>query len=318
MSARTVAVSAALIVGLLVPVAGASAAKTQPIAKQLKTLKAQVKKNTATGKSNTAKIKAASKAVATTVAGLNAKADAINKRVDAGDKATSTLDGKVNTVIATATDALTKLQAGLIQVGDGLKSLAASYTNFEYGVVQLYSGTTAMPGAFLATPRLDPTVEQATVTGQFPCLAPTGGACTAGQNLHLNVAVRSANPETNAAASKVYCRVSASQASQASAIGAVTAFVTSTPNAEFGGAPAYEVPRSPLVPTSAEELAVFPLSMVSTDTQVDLAGTTNSAGLSVAATTVPGQIAGGFRLQNTQGPGMISVTLSCLTVPNQA
>ena len=308
MSARTVAVSAALIVGLLVPVAGASAAKAPPIAKQLKALTKQVKKNTATGKANTAKIKAASKAVATTVAGLNAKADAINKRVDAGDKATSDLDGKVNTVITTATDALTKLQAGLVQVADGLKALAASYGNFEYGVVQLntLNGATATPiaGAFLATPRLDPTVEQATVTGQFPC---TTSAC-ATDKLVLKVAVRSANPTANDATSKVYCRVTASQQRTG-----FQSFVTSTPNAAFGGAPAWQVARSPLVPTSPSDLAAFPLSMVATDTQVDLTTATNSAGVSNGA-----QAAGGFALGASGANGVINVTLSCLTVPNPA
>lgn len=321
MSVKAVAVSAALTVGLLVPVSAAmaadgapatTAAKTPSIAKQLKSLKTQVKKNTATGKANTAKIKAASKAVATTVAGLNAKADAINKRVDAGDKATSNLDGKVNTVIATATDALTKLQAGLVQVGDGLKSLAASYTNFEYGVVQVYIGTTAMPGAFLATPRLDPTVEQSTVTGQFPCLptAGYGGVCNTGSALHLKVAVRSANPTANDATSKVYCRVTGSQG---------TSFVTSKPNTAFPGAvspnfpPAYRVTRSPLVPTDPAELAAgaFPLSPATSDTFVDLTdGATNASALNGAA---PGATANVTSLN-----GMINVTLSCLTVPNPA
>jgi hypothetical protein len=280
-----------------------TAAKKTSISKQIAALKKSLKSNAATGKKNTASIKTLVAAGKT----IDAKISTLTTGLDSANKATTALSGKVDAVVSVATDALTKLQAGLVQVGDGLKSLAASYTNFEYGVVQLSAGATAIPGAFLATPRLDPTVEQATVTGQFPCLpAALGGVCTASA-LHANVAVRSANP-SNDSSSKVYCRITASQVSAPTG---ATAFVTSKPNADFGGAPAYQVARSPIAPDSDAEKAVFPLSMVSTDQQVDLTGSTNSANSAGGA--------GGFTLGTAlTGGGMINVTLSCLTVPNQS
>ena len=210
----------------------------------------------------------------------------------------------------------------------GLTDLAASYTNFEYGVVQLYAGSDAMAGNFLATPRIDPTVEQTTVTGSFPCLnTASGGTCDSADVLHAKVAVRSVNPTANDAKSKAYCRVTASQIVGAanaatpavgSAVAVKTSFVTSTPNTGFPGAtspnfpPAYQVARSPIAPTDAAELKAFPLSPVSTDTLVDLTGSGNSSGVSAGTPGV-----GGFGLlAAASGGGMINVTLSCLSVPN--
>lgn len=204
----------------------------------------------------------------------------------------------VSSLVGTITPILTQLGAA-----------AQSYANFEYGVVQLYSGTSAIPGAFLATPRLDPTVEQSTVTGQFPCAS--SGGCTAGDTLGAKVAIRSANPTANDAKSTAYCRITASQR-KATGAGPATLeqFVTSTPNAGFNGAPAYAVERSALVPTDAAELQTFPLSPVSTDKLVDLTGASNSGGVNNGAPA-----AGGFALSSTGAAGMINVTLSCLSVP---
>jgi len=206
----------------------------------------------------------------------------------------------------------------------GLTDLAASYTNFEYGVVQLYAGADAIPGAFLATPRIDPTVEQSTVSGQFACL-PTalGNVCDSADVLHAKVAIRSVNPVANDAKSAVYCRISASQTATAG----TTLWSTSKPNTAFPGAtspnfpPAYAVTRSPIAPTDAAELKVFPLQPVSTDTLVDLLDTGNSYKSTAAAG--PSLGTGGFSLLNSAPAGLggagaspINVTLSCLSVPN--
>jgi len=206
----------------------------------------------------------------------------LGENVNALRKGQDATNWNVSNLAAAAVSSLTQLQAGLV-------GLAASYMNFEYGVVQVRTPAGALaPASFLATPRIDPTVEQSTVTGQF--------AVAGAGNHTLSVAVRSANPTANDAKSKVYCRVTGSLANGG--------FITSKANAAFGGAPAYEVPRSALVPTSPAELAAFPLSMVSTDTQVDL----TTAGNSTGALTAGGATAA--------GAGVLHVTLSCLSVPN--
>ncbi len=218
-------------------------------------------------------------------------------------KANDQTNWTVSSIAGAAISALTQLQAGLV-------GLAASYTNFEYGVVQLGTdsgGTfTAIPGAFVATPRLDPTVEQSTVTAQFPCVgAPVPVAqrngCIVGDNIRAQVAVRSASPTANDAKSTAKCRVTVSQ----SGAGGAGGFVTTIPQ---GGVPATTVARSALVPTDPAELQIFPLSMVSTDTQVNAttAGTNSTA--SFAAAITPSG-AGGTN-------NMLLVTLSCLSIPN--
>ncbi len=216
-------------------------------------------------------------------------------------KANDMTNWTLSSIASAAISALTQLQAGLV-------GLAASYTNFEYGVVQLGTdsgGTfTAIPGAFVATPRLDPTVEQSTVTAQFPCLgAPlplaARNGCTVGNNIRAQVAVRSASPTANDAKSTAKCRVTVSQGVR---------FVTTIPQ---GGVPATTVARSALVPTDPAELQIFPLSMVSTDTQVNATTDgTNSSASFTAANTYPGV--------GSVSEFMLLVTLSCLSIPNPA
>lgn len=170
----------------------------------------------------------------------------------------------------------------------GLTDLAASYSNFEYGVIQVVKPDgTAAAGSFLATPRIDPTVEQSTVTGQF--------AVAGAGNHTLKVAVRSVNPEANDKTSTVACRVTGSIPSGG--------FITSKANAALSSLPFYPVARSPIQPTNKAELPALPVSMVSTDTQVDLTTAGNSSG----ALTAAGATAA--------GTGVLHVTLSCVSVP---
>ncbi len=223
-------------------------------------------------------------------------------------KANDMTNWTLSSIASAAISALTQLQAGLV-------GLAASYTNFEYGVVQLGKCSnaacdtfTAFPASFVATPRIDPTVEQATVNASFP--PPAAGASGI---VGASVAVRSANPTANDAKSKVYCRVTLAQSSSENVGGGAgtTKYATSVPNGAFGGAPAYEVGRSALVPTDPAELQLFPLSMVSTDNQVKLITSTNAGGFQ------SGAIAGGFTAtSSTIGGSPLNVTLSCLSVPN--
>jgi hypothetical protein len=232
-------------------------------------------------------------------------------------KSSDSTNFALSTIAGEAVKALSALQTGLV-------GLAGSYTNFEYGVVQLYAGSDAIPGAFLATPRIDPTVEQSTVSGQFACL-PTalGNVCDSADVLHAKVAIRSVNPVANDAKSAVYCRINASQTATAG----TTLWSTSKPNTAFPGAtspnfpPAFAVTRSPITPTDAAELKVFPLQPVSTDTLVDLLDTTNSYKSTAAAG--PSLGTGGFSLLNSAPAGLggagaspINVTLSCLSVPS--
>ncbi len=219
-------------------------------------------------------------------------------------KANDQTNWTISQIAGAAISALTQLQAGLV-------GLAASYTNFQYGVVQLGACSdaacttfTPFPGSFVATPRLDPTVEQATVSASF---APPTAAVIVG----ASVAVRSANPTANDANSKAYCRVTTTQNGNGAG---QTKYATSVPNPGFNGAPAYEVPRSNLIPNSAADLLIFPLSMVATDNQVNLVTDTNAAGFNGG-----GGVLGGFtNVGGGVGGAALNVTLSCLSVPNPA
>ncbi len=198
----------------------------------------------------------------------------------------------------------------------GLTDLAASYTNFEYGVVQLYAGTTIIPGAMIQTSRLEPTGQQATGSGQFACNVSACSPLT-GNKIVAKAAVRSANAEANDKTSNVVCRITASQMTTAAA-----RWVTSAPNAGLNGAPAWPVARSAF-PTDKAEQGVMALQPVSTDTLVDLTGTTNSLNQATSS-TVPSTE--GFATQlsangnatpaggNTTN-GLVDVTLSCVVAP---
>ena len=211
----------------------------------------------------------------------------------------------ISSLVGTITPILTQLGAA-----------ATSYANFEYGVVQLGKCSNAAcdtftpyAGNFVATPRIDPTVEQSTVTASFPPPAAASSGI-----IGASVAVRSANATANDAKSKAYCRVTLTQGYSADLGGGAgnQKYATSLPNAAFNNAPAYEVGRSALVPTDAAELQAFPLSMVSTDNQVKLITSTKAAGFGGA-----GAVAGGFTAtSSTTGGAPLNVTLSCLSVPN--
>jgi hypothetical protein len=204
--------------------------------------------------------------------------DAINNLRKASDET----NFSVSTLAGAAVEALGALK-------DGLTTVAGSYTNFEYGVVQVINpdGTPAA-GSFLATPRIDPTVEQATVTGQF--------AVGVGGVHKLSVAVRSANPAANDKTSTVVCRVTGSLANGG--------FVTSAGNAGLQGLPFWPVSRSNLVPAKgAPSEATFPVSLTPYDNVVDMTAAGNSAGALAAAGAT------------ANGAGVLHVTLSCLSMP---
>jgi hypothetical protein len=241
--------------------------------------------------------------------------DAINNLRRGSDQTNFTISKITEQSVA----ALTALKDGLTAVGD-------SYTNFEYGVVALGSDTNGqfnpIPGAFLATPRMDPTVEQATVTGQFPCVqaavlpapyrAALANGCSTDQ-IRAEVAVRSANPQRDNDGSTAKCRVTVSQSNQLVGVANGASFVTTKPS---GGVPAQTVPRSPLVPTNPAEEKLFPLSLVGTDIAVNLTNGSNSTASFAPKTTMNGlSLAAIGGTASDAGGGMLNVTLSCLVIP---
>ena len=208
--------------------------------------------------------------------------------------------------------------AALTQLNTGLTSLAASYTNFEYGFVQLGTTATAsgefrpIPGAGVATPRIDPTAQQSTVTAQFACVPDAAGSCPAAnaagssENVRAQVAVRSANPG-NDATSTVLCRATLAQTVNATQIGLANGgFLTTSPQEANGDVPAVAIARSPL-PTKSSP-ANFPLELIASDKSVNMTGT----GLITGANS-SGTAATGFKL--AYGAPVV-VTLSCLSKPN--
>ena len=219
--------------------------------------------------------------------------DAINNLRRGSDQTNYTIQAITEQSVA----ALTALKDGLTAVGD-------SYTNFEYGVVQLYAGTDAIPGAFVATPRIDPTVEQSTVTAQFPCLPTAAGQpCDNGDIINAKATVRSANILANNKKSDVSCRAQITQGKTGNWVSTLK-----------GGTPFIPMVRSSLTPPSTSAEPTFPAAMVSSDSLTSLTDADNSVNQTLGA---GGLGTGGFAITSGVNgtAGMLAVTLSCLSVP---
>ncbi len=237
-------------------------------------------------------------------------------------KANDMTNWTLSSIASAAISALTQLQAGLV-------GLAASYTNFEYGVAAMTSGGTPIAGAMLVTPRIDPTSEPSTVTGQFVCIADNG--CAQGGALGIQTVVRSVNPATNASATTAACTVTATQAIKTNetagayaVIGSPESASASIPGAGTLGAGAttyWPVTRVPLPAADPTEKTQQPFTMVASEfsqaTNLMAAGKASTAGLSGlglfrtgVSRDLTGLLAGLFATG-----GSFKVTLSCLAVP---
>ncbi len=231
-------------------------------------------------------------------------------------KANDMTNWTLSSIASAAISALTQLQAGLV-------GLAASYTNFEYGVAAMTSGGTPILGALLVTPRIDPTSEPSTVTGQFVCIA--GNNCTQGGALGIQTVVRSVNPATNNTATTAACSVTATQAIQSNnyaSLGVPETASASIPGAGTLGAGVttyWPVSRVPLPAADSTEKTQQPFTMVASEfsqaTNLMAAGKASTAGLAAAGlfqTGVSRALGGGLEATG----GSFKVTLSCLAVPN--
>lgn len=193
------------------------------------------------------------------------------------------------TALSTKTDAfITAGTKGLVDIGTALTgtiqpaltalgTAAGLYTDFEYGVAQLYAGDDPMSLAFVMTPRLDPTVNMSIATASFPCLpnaADTKG-CDVGDKITAKVAVRSVNDVANDKKSTVMCGVNVSQGNPDTGTTNMTGSRWVQTLSSTTG-PIVPITRSPLAPVSAADKAVFLVSLKSTDTAVDVTAATNS------------------------------------------
>jgi hypothetical protein len=175
--------------------------------------------------------------------------------------------------------------AALVALEKGLTTIAGYTTDFKYGVVQIggaSAGTNydGAPAQFWATPNIQPTGEQSTVTFPIP---PTGA-------LAFWTAVRSANPDEGT----VRCRI----VSLASDGRPWVTLIQGTTTGAF-----VEMPQSRLVPSNGDK--TFPYALVPTEDNVlDLADPR------YVFSPAPVQ-AGGGRTRATTGTTGAMGTLSC-------
>jgi len=204
----------------------------------------------------------------------------------------------------------------------GLTDLAASYGNFQYGVVQLsYAGctTTGATGClalyaasvpFVATPRLDPTSQQSTVTAQFKVPASGAGAGEGGGKISATATVRALDPAGQDAVSTAFCRVSATQTppATASTAGYPNLYGTTTPSPTYGNLPFTPLRRSPLKPSNDAEQVSSIVGLTTDDKKVAV----NLLGDDLSWSGTPSTI-GGFTSNRGQ---TVDVTLSCMYIQN--
>lgn len=218
---------------------------------------------------------------------LNKDVKRLGENVNSLRAKTDETNQDVKNLATTAGAALGKLQ-------DNLTAIGGLVTNYQYGVVQLGVDNTdgqnfkAWPGAFTATPRLDPTLEQSTVTAQFLCLTAAGCPTSGPGVLTAQVAVRSANVDANNKTSTVGCKVTVA--------GSSNVLFTTKPQSATN--PFYEIPRSRLVPQNQDPS--FPLAMVpKEDNAINLGTSSRILGQSAAPADQK----------------VYTVTLSCIDAP---
>jgi hypothetical protein len=216
-------------------------------------------------------------------------------------------NGALTSVTKQALAALTALQGGLT-------GLAASYTNFQYGVVQLSYGTnctnTTCLGIYgasapmLVTPRLDPTSAQSVASARFrvpPAAAGGGGAVKA------TATVRAVDAEGQDALSTAFCRVTAQGS------GAATDYRTTAPNTSLKNLPAMPLRRSPLVPTDESEKVASLVSLTTDDKKVAV----NLLAPELSWNGFPTAAGGTTDAISATGGDTIEVTLSCMYIANK-
>ncbi|HYI36256.1 MAG TPA: hypothetical protein VEX39_06615 [Thermoleophilaceae bacterium] len=110
------------------------------------------------------------KALNASAKSLNSSINTLKEIADRADKSSAAITAGVPTIVKGLTD----LKAGLLKAGAGLTTLQKLATSQEYGFAQMVIGATAQPGAFLQTPDIPDTAQQASTSQQF--VAPAGAA----------------------------------------------------------------------------------------------------------------------------------------------
>jgi len=206
-------------------------------------------------------------------------------------------------ITAQAVSALSALQAGLTAIG-------SSYVNFEYGVAQLGTmpngaqndGGQFVPiaGAFLSTPRIDPTSQTSTSTAQFLCSQAANCRPGTAFKMAVTAAVRSADPVANNKKSRIGCRFFLS--------GGGGVATSGEPAAQFtvnGSNPVIDIPRGKL---GSSKVPTFPFAMTTEDNEILVSNSLKSTNNIGGAGSSQGVLA-------TNG-ATYTLTLTCLNVPN--
>jgi hypothetical protein len=206
------------------------------------------------------------------------------------------LDGRLKVIeggVPTIIKALGDLKDGLTQAGAGLTSLKTLATSTEYGIGQVFIGATPQAGAFLVTPDIPDTVQQAQTSGTF--LASGAGT------IHVFVGVRSAESDGDGSVPAAHCRVTV--------IGSGGSTTTSKPNAGLGGAPFWPINTKSAQTSTDAANAGFPFGPKSSgsdaDTLIDLTDTSGGGNA-----TAPG--GAGTEAAAAGAGSAINVQLSCV------
>jgi hypothetical protein len=226
-----------------------------------------------------------------------------DKTQDAG---AAGLKATVDNIVAVAGTALPALQDGLLKLKAGLETAGAALTKLG-GVVdssiavrqtivsaQVFSGgvaaSNAIRGCFVSTPPLPYNGNMSTVTVNCPVVQiqtdPGAGenAPAAGGPLVVLASCRTAKTNTDLAGGKPCALAGIANLTINSLGSAPTTFLTSKPNASFGGAPAWPLDANKLYSTDADSRA-FPFSFVTSgdDPVDDAAKLVNLTDASVAS-----------------------------------
>jgi hypothetical protein len=245
-------------------------------------------------------------------AGKSAKSAAKSAAKGIADAKTATgkadaAQGGLNGIIAqipAVIDGLTKLATGLQQAADGLTKLGANAAAQEYGVVKVQLGTTDVDGAILDSGDIPDDSNAAIVSGTMLVKVPAG---TPAVPVRLLAGVRSGESDGTGATDPVASAgiVTMSVANPAglplsggNGVVPATIPITSSPNADAGGAPVYPIPnKAPRVDATPNPFS-FP-----SDLAIDLTDSTHLKNLGAGV--------GPFTVSNPSGSdGVIIVSVT--------